>query len=200
MLTPQPLASEAFYAAQGLALVAAVMEFTAFRCRDNRRLFLYLIVSNGLIGIHFLLLGQPIAAIGDFMAAIRFAVARRWQAAWLPWAFFTVPACAAVLLYRAPIDLLPVVAGYFLIFGTYKRNPIVVRRYFLVGNLLWLAYDLYVYAFVMAVVEFSAAAGNLYFLRRRARGHGWDLGLRALWSKRRRRPSAGRLGGTAADD
>lgn len=166
MLTPQPFASESFYAAQGLALLAAVIEFTAFRFRDNRRLFLYLIVSNLLIGFHFLLLGQPIAAIGDFTAAIRFAVARRWQAAWLPWAFFAVPACSAALLYRVPIDLLPVIAGYFLIFGTYKADPLAVRRWFLIGHGLWLVYDLFVYAFVMAVVELFAVAGNLYFLRR----------------------------------
>ena len=169
MLTPQSIATECFYAAQGLALVAAVIEFAAFRFRDNRRLFLYLIGSNSLIGTHFLLLGQPIAAIGDVMAAIRFAVARRWQAAWLPWAFLAVPAFSTVLLYRIPIDLLPVIAGYFLIFGTYKADPLAVRRYFLIGHGLWVVYDLFVYAFVMAVVELVAVAGNLYFLRRRAK-------------------------------
>jgi hypothetical protein len=156
-----------FWAAQALALVAALIEFTAYRFPDNRRLFLYLIVSNVLVGTHFLLLAQPIAAIGVYMAALRFAVARRWQARWLPYAFFAVPVVSVVLLYRAPIDLLPVAAAYFLIFGTYKRDPLAVRRHFLVGNSLWLVYDLYVYAFVMAVVEFSAAAGNLFFLLRR---------------------------------
>lgn len=168
MLTPEPYTAWVFSLAQGLAAVAAVIEFSAFRFSDNRRLFQYLIVSNLLIGIHFLLLGQPIAAIGDFMAAIRFAVARRWRAAWLPWAFFAVLALSAALLYRAPLDLLPVIGGYFLIFGTYKRDPLAVRRYFLAGHSVWLVYDLQVYAFVMAAVEFSAVVGNLYFLTRRA--------------------------------
>lgn len=169
-LVPESLGLAPFYAAQALALVAAVIEFFGYRQPDKHRLFTCLVISNLLVGTHFLLLDQPIAAVSVYLASVRFLVAQRWQARWLPWAFFSVPVGATLLLYRAPLDLLPVVAGFFLIFGTYKRNPMTVRQWFLIGNLLWLVYNLSVLAFVMAVVELGALAGNLRFFLRRGGG------------------------------
>ncbi len=156
-----------FYAAQGLALAAAVIELVAYRKFDKRRLFFALVVSNLLVGTHFLLLGKAIAAITVYMASLRFLLAPRlrWRA--LPWLFFSAPVVSTLLLYDEPMDVLPLLAGYFLVFGTYKHDDALVRRNFLIGNGLWLIYDVYAQALVMAVVELFAMIGNALFLLKR---------------------------------
>ncbi len=152
-----------FAPAQIVGYAAFVLGIVAFSQKNDRRLKLLNAAQTLVYALHYLLLGQPVAAGGAAVASVRSAIAARATppAIWLVWLFVGLTVAIGAVGAKAPQDWLSV-AGWSLGTITVMRlSGITMRFALIVSSGLVFAANLIAGSIGGAALEFCIAAANL---------------------------------------
>jgi hypothetical protein len=151
-----------FAPSQIVGYAAFILGIVAFSQKDDRRLKLMNAAQTLVYGMHFLLLGQPVAAGSAFIGTVRSAVAarRRPAAAWLLWLFIAVNLGVGALGAQAPIDWLPVLGWCLGTIAVLRLRGIPMRLTLIAASAVVLVANLGVGSIGGTVLEICIATAN----------------------------------------
>jgi hypothetical protein len=139
--------------AESFGVIALVVNFIAYRQPSANSYRLISAIALGCLSIHFFMIGAMAGSIVTGIAFFRNLIAIRWQGPWVLWSFVAINIAFLIYELLAPqvgsavYWALALAYSSSLIFtiGSIKLNePNLIRRWFLLAELLGLMYSVLV--------------------------------------------------------
>lgn len=141
-----------YLAAQIIGFVAFGISLFTYHKEDKVKILSNALVVNFLKLIHYLLLGEYsgcatkiIAIIRDFFVILKEKYTILSSKLFL-WLFVLLYVIISVVTYDELLSLLPIIAAFSYMFVIWDGDDIKIRRIALLGYLLWLGYDVFVFS------------------------------------------------------
>jgi len=135
--------------AEIFGLFALVTNFLAYRQTTANRYRIVSACALAALSIHFFMLGAIAGCVVTAIAVVRNIIALRWRGAFVLWGFVAVNIAFFVWELSGEADLIPLLMAYvssiiFTVGSIVLNDPIRIRRWFLLAELLGLAYAIVV--------------------------------------------------------
>lgn len=138
---------------QAIGLVVIVLSLASYFVGTKRKQLLLVIISNILISISFLFLGTYVACIGIVIATIRtiiffvYELRLKQVPVWVISMIFLVLIFNSAIFMKTPMDLLPMFSLMLFTLGFKIRKLVYMRIFFIVPIIMFLLYDLTIFAY-----------------------------------------------------
>lgn len=167
-----------FFIPQAVGIVAMLLFLASYQQKTRRRIIAVNATSRVLYILQYCLLGAFSGAVLDVMGILTSLVAARRDRGFIARHLLLsvlimdgAMVAVGLLLYRGPIDLLPIAGVLLHTSAFFIRDERVIRRVSLAGSPFWLAYNLLSRAYGSAVGDaLSIASITLAMIRYRSRG------------------------------
>lgn len=131
--------------AELFGFIALVANFIAYRQGTANRYRIVSAVALGALSIHFFMLDAIAGSVVTGIAVIRNLIALRWRGPFVLWSFVAINIGFFVWELSGETDLLPLFMAYsssiiFTVGAIVLEDPVKIRRWFLLAELLGLAY------------------------------------------------------------
>ena len=136
--------------AQVLGFIPMILGFFVFRPVSRKASIAIKMGADFLSVWHFLLLGQPVGAVINFVNTFRgVCFSQKGKKKWATGLFLPVLFCAltmagSFLTMKNWVGLLPMVGSCLAVIGYWNTKTTHLRRYNAAGIFLWLVYGIYV--------------------------------------------------------
>lgn len=150
-----------FNLAQIVGLIASMVVVYSFTHKMDNHLKIYMVVGNILFACHFFMLGayagMAIATINCFRVglSIKFHKSNKMM-----FSFMSIYAAVGIVVYKEPVDLLPIFSSLVGTFTMFRLSGINLRLVGLFGSGSWLVYDIIFHSIGGIITEISALSLN----------------------------------------
>lgn len=139
--------------------------------RDERLVKLFLAISTLFLTLHMHFLGSLTGVVLSAIATVRLALSifsayENFPKKKLAWGFFGLYCLLMPFTARSSIDLAGFIATQINTLSSFLSKGVSFRFWIFAANLLWLAFDIGVGAYEMAVSTFISTLFSLYALIR----------------------------------
>ena len=173
-----------FFIPQAVGIIAMLLFLASYQQKTRRRIIIVNATSRVLYILQYCLLGAFTGAALDVMGILTSVVAARRERGFIGrHLLLTVltmdglMVAVGLLLYRSPIDLLPIAGVLLHTTAFFVRDERIIRRVSLAGSPFWLAYNLLCRAYGSAIGDaLSIASILLAMLRYRGQGENTEAG------------------------
>ncbi len=155
-----------FFLSQCLAALAFGAGLAAFQFRTRPAILRAWSVSAGLSGVHFWLLGVPVAATLALITSIRFLTASLTRDRRIMTIFIALTLTGFAATYTRPVGVLALVATLLGTWAAFQPGDRTVRAVLAVCATLWVVHNILVGSPVATVMELSFLASNAVGWRR----------------------------------
>ena len=148
--------------AQIIGLLAALAGFWAMSRSDAGAVKRVLLIHTALYGIHFLILGLPLAVWSNLVAFARIGISMR-SCSWL----WVILFCSISLLSIIPnppscsAELLPTIASLVLTITLFRLKGTAFRLGLLFGSALWLLHNVWAGSWGGIILEIGMILSNV---------------------------------------
>lgn len=188
----------AYWIAQAVGTLAALIGIAAFQLRRDGALFLALAASAFVWAIHFVILAAAAAAAINVVTGLRNLSGMWIRSRAVGLLFAAGYVAAAAWYYESAWDLLPLFAVLSGTAAVFFVRGLWVRGCFLAGSVLWVIFNIHAGSLPGIAMMAADGASNLIFILRRLSGRTADgpppadSGTQGLWRRvleRRKDPS-----------
>lgn len=135
--------------AEVFGVIALVANFIAYRQGTANRYRIVSAIALGSLSIHFAMLGAAAGAIVTGIAVLRNLIALRWRGKLVLWGFISINLGFFFWELTGDTPLLPLLMAYtssiiFTAGAIVLNDPVLIRRWFLLAEILGLAYAILV--------------------------------------------------------
>ncbi|RUO49948.1 YgjV family protein [Pseudidiomarina donghaiensis] len=131
--------------AELFGLFALVANFIAYRQGTANRYRIVSAFALGALSIHFFMLDAIAGSVVTGIAVVRNLIALRWRGPFVLWSFVAINVGFFIWELTGDVDILPLLMAYmssiiFTVGAIVLEDPVKIRRWFLLAELLGLAY------------------------------------------------------------
>ncbi len=142
-----------FFVSQVLAGLAFITGMAAFQFSSRAYILRMFCVSAFVYSTHFMVLGEPQAALFVFISSVRFLIAsvsthRHWL-----WLFLLVIALNLLMTYESPINFLSFAATSLGTYGSFNASIVVLRVCMGLATAIWVLHNFLVWSPVAIMME-----------------------------------------------
>lgn len=135
--------------AELFGLVALVANFIAYRQGTANRYRIVSAIALGALSVHFFMLDAIAGSVVTAIAVVRNIIALRWRGPWVLWSFVAINIGFFIWELTGDFDLLTLLMAYgssiiFTVGAIVLEDPVKIRRWFLLAEVLGLAYAIMV--------------------------------------------------------
>lgn len=168
--------------AQGVGWLAALLAFWAMTRQTERSIKCWLLVHTVFYGLHFWLLGLPLAVFANIIACLRIGISIKSRS-WFWVIVLSVLSVAAGVLPKldglASHEILPLVASVVLTVTLFRLEGGAFRFGIFLGSLLWFVHNVFAGSWGGCALEIGLSLANLY---------GWFQSRKAVKTPTLRKP------------
>jgi hypothetical protein len=149
--------SPVYVASQILGLFLCFLSFFVYSCKKREHILLVKLTSDALSGIQQAMAGATtgalICTIGITRDLVFYNRGRKKWASHIVWLFIYIIAMSIspFFTWQGPISLLPAIGSALAVIAFYCKQPLHIRLFGLVAQLLWLIYTILSFNVVSAI-------------------------------------------------
>ena len=150
----------AFAISQILVGCALVTDTISWQCKRRQIVLTWLVCSTLLIGMHFVLLGEAVAAAVLFLSGVRFATAIFYTARWL-WLPFALIGFVPLIWLHGPTDIAASILNVGFCWAAFQPTDRLLRLWVTPSIIAWIAYNAWIGSPAGMVLESLFLISNL---------------------------------------
>ncbi|MDG3086513.1 YgjV family protein [Vibrio hannami] len=152
--------------AQAVGGIAFLVGITAFSQKDDIR-FRYQMMSFCIVmGVHFILMGAVVAAIGVLINAVRMFISVKTQSRKVMWFFIALMWCMTLPNVTHFLELLTVIGSSIATWGLFSRQGIHLRLFIMFNSFCWFSHNIWLGSIGGSLIEGSFILANMVTIYR----------------------------------
>jgi len=150
-----------FIYSQILVFCALILDFVAFQFKKRKYIFLCLILSTLLIGLHYFFLNKIAAAMLLLFSSLRFIIFYFTENKNYLYIFIALNSISLIFTYNEIFDLIIFASSIVFIIGMMQKEDRLMREVMMISMTLAITYNFIIFSPMGAITEISVLISNL---------------------------------------